>query len=130
MLPTCKYWSESSQEWRLDGIALGSVSPEMDGTSTIVCWTFHLSPFGVAQEESGRIEWSSTVQSPSVDIVGEVRRFCLSHVFAFSHSPFKCTTPCVLNRVSCYKLEALDIGVVETSVFLRYMRVGQDLPIV
>ncbi|CAN0174466.1 unnamed protein product, partial [Ectocarpus sp. 4 AP-2014] len=50
--PTCGYWSEVSNEWKVDGVVLGSVNVEVDGTSSIACWTFHLSPFAITEEQS------------------------------------------------------------------------------
>lgn len=57
--PSCVYWSETSNEWSVDGVVLEGVSPAVNGTSTITCWTFHLSPFAVAEEASEPVEWSS-----------------------------------------------------------------------
>ncbi|CAN0345035.1 unnamed protein product, partial [Ectocarpus sp. 8 AP-2014] len=55
--PTCGYWSEVSNEWKADGVVLGSANIEVDGTSSITCWTFHLSPFAITEKQSAPIQW-------------------------------------------------------------------------
>ena len=47
---------------------LGGVSPEVDGSSTITCLTFHLSPFAIGEETSEPVEWSSISLLRDTDI--------------------------------------------------------------
>lgn len=70
--PSCVFWSEISNEWRVDGVVLEEVSPELDGTSTITCWTFHLSPFAVAEDMSETMEWSSVPLLAGTDVLLQV----------------------------------------------------------
>lgn len=72
--PNCVFWSETSNEWRVDGVVLGGVSPAVDGTSTITCWTFHLSPFAIAEESSAPVEWSSVTLLGDTDVLLKVGR--------------------------------------------------------
>ncbi|CAM9843656.1 unnamed protein product, partial [Ectocarpus sp. 4 AP-2014] len=72
--PTCVYWSENSNEWKVDGVVLGYSTVEVDGTSSISCWTFHLSPFGIAEEQSASIQWITADQLTDTDVLRQVRR--------------------------------------------------------
>lgn len=65
----CVYWSETSNQWSVDGVALEGVSLELDGTSTITCRTFHLSPFAIADETSEAVERSS------IPLLGDTNAF-------------------------------------------------------
>ena len=51
---------------------LESVSPAVDGASTITCWTFHLSPFAIAEEASEPVDWSSFSLLRDTDVLLEV----------------------------------------------------------
>lgn len=70
--PSCVYWSETSNGWSVDSVVLESVSPAVDGTSTITCWTFHLSPFAIAEEASEPVGWSSFSLLRDTDVLLEV----------------------------------------------------------
>ena len=70
--PNCVFWSETSNEWRVDGVVLGGVSPAVDGTSTITCSTFHLSPFAIAEESSAPVEWASVTLLGDTDVLLKV----------------------------------------------------------
>ncbi|CAM9387820.1 unnamed protein product [Ectocarpus sp. 12 AP-2014] len=67
--PTCVYWSESSNEWKVDGVVLGYSAVEVDGTSSTTCWTFHLSPFGIAEEQSTSIQWITANQLTDTNVL-------------------------------------------------------------
>ncbi|CAB1101902.1 unnamed protein product [Ectocarpus sp. CCAP 1310/34] len=67
--PTCVYWSEKSNEWEVDGIVLGHSTVEVDGTSSTTCWTFHLSPFGIAEEQSPSIQWITADQLTDTNVL-------------------------------------------------------------
>lgn len=72
MTPSCVFWSEASNQWSVDGVVLGGASPEVNGTSTITCWTFHLSPFAIAQETSEPVEWSPISFLGDTDVILKV----------------------------------------------------------
>ncbi|CAM9181833.1 unnamed protein product, partial [Ectocarpus sp. 8 AP-2014] len=67
--PTCVYWSENSNEWKVDGVVLGYSTVEVDGTSSTTCWTFHLSPFGIAEEQSASIQWITADQLTDTNVL-------------------------------------------------------------
>ncbi|CAM9106341.1 unnamed protein product [Ectocarpus fasciculatus] len=69
--PTCVYWSENSNEWEVDGVVLGYSTVEVDGTSSTTCWTFHLSPFGIAEEQSASVQWITADQLTDVNVLRE-----------------------------------------------------------
>ncbi|CAM9275625.1 unnamed protein product [Ectocarpus sp. 4 AP-2014] len=69
--PTCGYWSEVSNEWKVDGVVLGSVNVEVDGTSSITCWTFHLSPFAITEEQSAPIQWITVHELTDTNVLQE-----------------------------------------------------------
>ncbi|CAM9632430.1 unnamed protein product [Ectocarpus sp. 6 AP-2014] len=69
--PTCGYWSEVSNEWKADGVVLGSANVEVDGTSSIICWTFHLSPFAVTEKQSAPIQWITVHELTDTNVLQE-----------------------------------------------------------
>ncbi|CBJ26668.1 hypothetical protein Esi_0040_0095 [Ectocarpus siliculosus] len=69
--PTCAYWSEVSNEWKSDGIVLGSSTNEVGGASSITCSTFHLSPFAIAQEQSASVQWITADRLTDTNVLRE-----------------------------------------------------------
>ncbi|CAN0007957.1 unnamed protein product, partial [Ectocarpus sp. 12 AP-2014] len=67
--PTCVYWSENGNEWKVDGVVLGYSAIVVDGTSSTSCWTFHLSPFGIAEEQSASIQWITADQLTDTNVL-------------------------------------------------------------
>ncbi|CBJ26667.1 hypothetical protein Esi_0040_0094 [Ectocarpus siliculosus] len=69
--PTCGYWSEVSNEWKADGVVLGSANVKVDGTSSIICWTFHLSPFAITEKQSTPIQWITVHELTDTSVLQE-----------------------------------------------------------
>lgn len=72
-VPECVYWSENSNDWRVDGVVLGSIDHGMDGVSTVTCWTYHLSPFAIVNEEAPSGTWGNFRQLVGIGLLKEVR---------------------------------------------------------
>lgn len=88
--PSCVFWSENGDEWRGDGVVLESVSPAANGTSTITCWTFHLSPFGFAEDSSEPVEWTSISLLRDTDVWLKVGRQRTNILRTMYHSAQPC----------------------------------------
>lgn len=72
--PSCGYWSEVSNEWKADGVVLGSANVGADGTSSTTCWTFHLSPFAITEEQGASFQWIAVQQLTDANVLQEVGR--------------------------------------------------------
>lgn len=72
---TCVVWSDTSNEWVVDGVIVESVIAEPDGTSIITCSTFHLSLFVIADETAPSGGWAAFGQLPGIGVLQQVRRF-------------------------------------------------------
>lgn len=69
---------------------LESVSPAVNGPSTITCWTFHLSPFGLAEDSSEPVEWTSISLLRDTDVWLKVGRQRTEVLRTMYHSAQPC----------------------------------------
>eukprot|EP00903_Cladosiphon_okamuranus_P011441 g10779.t1 len=65
----CVVWSDTTNEWVIDGVIVESIVAEPDGTWTITCSTFHLSLFAIADEEAPSGGWAAFRQLAGVDVL-------------------------------------------------------------
>ena len=70
----CGYWSEDRNDWRTDGIVLGSIGMELGEKAAFVeCDTFHLSAF-TSRQDSTTPQWTTSDLLTGFSISGEVGR--------------------------------------------------------
>lgn len=69
----CGFWSEDSDEWKTDGMALGAIGVDPDTNAAVMlCATYHLSAFA-SREESTAPLWDTADLFPDFTVFAKVR---------------------------------------------------------
>lgn len=75
--PTCVSWTDDSGAWETVGIALGGFGANDNGSANVVCETYHLSAFTVAEIDPPSPDWTTVDLMGGIGVLKQVRTSAL-----------------------------------------------------